>query len=227
MEFYSYKKRSKDKVKTLFNCYLDFKLINSKNKFSEMEKNLEKILSNLLEKNSYNIKYEEDNFKITIQPKSLLKVVKILKDNEKLKFTQLLELTAVDYPDRKLRFSLVYIFLSIDYNSRIIMTINIGEEDSVESITSLFPSANWYEREVWDLFGISFLNHPDLRRLLTDYGFSGFPLRKDFPLSGNVEVRYDIATKKVIYEPVKLTQDFRDFDFESPWEGKTEKNTND
>ena len=192
-----------------------------------MEKNLEKILSNLLEKNSYKIKYEEDNFKINIQPKSLLKVVKILKDNEKLKFTQLLELTAVDYPDRQLRFSLVYIFLSIDYNSRIIMTINIGEEDSVESITSLFPSANWYEREVWDLFGISFLNHPDLRRLLTDYGFSGFPLRKDFPLSGNVEVRYDIASKKVIYEPVKLTQDFRDFDFESPWEGNTKKNTND
>jgi NADH-quinone oxidoreductase subunit C len=192
-----------------------------------MDKNLEKVLSNLLDKDTYKINFENDNYKVTIKPVHLYKVVKNFKDNDKLKFSQLLELTAVDYPDRKLRFTLVYIFLSIEYNSRIIITSNIGEEDAVESITSLFPSANWYEREVWDLFGITFVNHPDLRRILTDYGFSGFPLRKDFPLSGNVEVRYDMASKKVIYEPVKLTQDFRDFDFESPWEGKNQKNTND
>ena len=192
-----------------------------------MDKNLEKVLSNLLEKDTYKINFENDNYKITINPKHLYKVVKNFKDNDKLKFSQLLELTAVDYPDRKSRFTLVYIFLSIEYNSRIIITTNIEEDETVESITSLFPSANWYEREVWDLFGITFINHPDLRRILTDYGFSGFPLRKDFPLSGNVEVRYDVATKKVIYEPVKLTQDFRDFDFESPWEGKNQKNTND
>ena len=192
-----------------------------------MDKNLEKVLSNLLDKDSYKINFENDNYKVTINPEHLYKVIKNLKDNDKLKFSQLLELTAVDYPDRKLRFTLVYIFLSIEYNSRIIITSNIEEDDTVESITSLFPAANWYEREVWDLFGIAFINHPDLRRILTDYGFSGFPLRKDFPLSGNVEVRYDMATKKVIYEPVKLTQDFRDFDFESPWEGKNLKNTND
>ena len=194
---------------------------------SNMLKNLEKVFSNLLEKDSYNIKYDNDNFKVKIDYKSLLKVLKNLKDNEKLKFTQLIELTAVDYPDRPIRFSLVYILLSIEFNSRIILTADIEEDESVESITTLFPSANWYEREVWDLFGISFINHPDLRRILTDYGFSGFPLRKDFPLSGNVEVRYDVTTKKVIYEPVKLTQDFRDFDFESPWEGKKQQNKND
>ena len=194
---------------------------------SNMLKNLEKVFSNLLEKDSYNIKYDNDNFKVKINYKSLLKVIKNLKDNEKLKFTQLIELTAVDYPDRPIRFSLVYILLSIEFNSRIILTADIEEDESVESITTLFPSANWYEREVWDLFGISFINHPDLRRILTDYGFNGFPLRKDFPLSGNVEVRYDVTTKKVIYEPVKLTQDFRDFDFESPWEGKSQQNKND
>ena len=199
----------------------------SKIKNSDIDKSLEKVLSNFLDKNSYKINYEDDNFKITVDSKSIFKVIKNLKDNEKLKFTQLLELTAVDYPDKPLRFNLVYILISIEYNCRIILTTYIGEDESIESITSLFPSANWYEREVWDLFGISFLNHPDLRRLLTDYGISGFPLRKDFPLSGNVEVRYDMTTKKVIYEPVKLTQDFRDFDFESPWEGNIQKNTND
>ncbi|MDC3023929.1 NADH-quinone oxidoreductase subunit C [Alphaproteobacteria bacterium] len=184
---------------------------------------LEKIISSLLDKEGYNIKYDNESFKVTVDSKKLYKIVKNLKDNDNLKFSQLLELTAVDYPDRELRFSLVYIFLSIEYNSRIIITTNLGEYETIESITSLFPAANWYEREVWDLFGITFINHPDLRRILTDYGFSGFPLRKDFPLSGNVEVRYDMTTKKVVYEPVKLTQDFRDFDFESPWEGKIQK----
>ena len=192
-----------------------------------MDKNLDKVLAVLLEEGTYKVKYEKDNIKISINFNSLLKVVKSLKDNDKLKFNQLLDLTAVDYPDKIYRFCLVYIFLSVEYNSRIILTTNIKEDDAVESITTLFPAANWYEREVWDLFGISFVNHPDLRRILTDYGFSGFPLRKDFPLSGNVEVRYDMNAKKVVYEPVKLTQDFRDFDFESPWEGKSQNNNND
>ena len=120
---------------------------------------------------------------------------------------------------KKKRFEVVYIFLSITFNYRIFLSISVAEDESVDSLTSIFPSANWYEREVWDLFGITFNNHPDLRRILTDYGFNGFPLRKDFPLSGNVEVRYDLASKKVIYEPIKLAQAFRTFDFESPWVG--------
>jgi len=198
-------------------------LIDSTKISSDMGINLKKILTTLLDSEDFIINYEDDNYKFNIESKNLLKVVKALKDNEKLKFTQLIDLTAVDYPDNILRFNIVYIFLSVEFNSRIILNTFIPEDEPIDSITSLYPCANWYEREVWDLFGISFKNHPDLRRLLTDYGFSGFPLRKDFPLSGNVEVRYDISSKKVIYEPVKLTQDFRDFDFESPWEGKTTK----
>ena len=202
-------------------------MIDTKKISSEMDINLKKVLSTLLNKDEISINNEHGSYKINIKSKDLLKVVKALKDNEKLKFYQLIDLTAVDYPDSLSRFNLVYIFLSTDYNARIILNTFISEDESVDSITSLFPCANWYEREVWDLFGISFKNHPDLRRILTDYGFSGFPLRKDFPLSGNVEVRYDITSKKVIYEPVKLTQDFRDFDFESPWEGKSQKKNND
>ena len=202
-------------------------MVNVKKKATEMRNSLEKVFSSLLDKESYEIKFDNDNYKVTVNSKSLYKITKNLKDNDNLRFSQLLELTAVDYPDRELRFSLVYIFLSIEYNARIIVTTNLREDETIESITSLFPAANWYEREVWDLFGITFTNHPDLRRILTDYGFSGFPLRKDFPLSGNVEVRYDMTAKKVVYEPVKLTQDFRDFDFESPWEGKTQRSRND
>ncbi len=202
-------------------------MIDTKKISSEMDINLKKVLSTLLNKDEISIINEHDSYKINIKSKDLLKVVKALKDNEKLKFYQLIDLTAVDYPDSLSRFKLIYIFLSIDYNARIILNTFISEDEPLDSITSLFPCANWYEREVWDLFGISFKNHPDLRRILTDYGFNGFPLRKDFPLSGNVEVRYDISSKKVIYEPVKLTQDFRDFDFESPWEGKSQKIKND
>ena len=152
--------------------------------------------------------------------------MKTLKENEKLKFNQFIDLTAVDYPNKKNRFEMIYIFLSVEFNIRIIVKYFINENDSVESITNLFPAANWYEREVWDLFGIAFNNHPDLRRLLTDYGFIGHPLRKDFPLSGNVEVKYDLNEKKVVYEPVKLTQSFREFDFESPWKGEKLGNNN-
>ena len=194
---------------------------------SDLALNLSKILSSVLEKDNISIAYSDGNYKVSISPKDLLKVVKTIKDNDKLKFSQLIDLTAVDYPDNLPRFNLIYIFLSIEHNYRIILNTLISEDETIDSITSLFPCANWYEREVWDLFGISFKNHPDLRRILTDYGFTGYPLRKDFPLSGNVEVRYDMIAKKVVYEPVKLTQDFRDFDFESPWEGSSKQEKND
>ena len=194
---------------------------------SDLALNISKILSSVLEKDNISVAYSDGNYKVSINPKDLLKVVKTIKDNEKLKFSQLIDLTAVDYPDNLPRFNLIYIFLSIEHNYRIILNTLISEDETIDSITSLFPCANWYEREVWDLFGISFKNHPDLRRILTDYGFTGYPLRKDFPLSGNVEVRYDMIAKKVVYEPVKLTQDFRDFDFESPWEGSSKQEKND
>ncbi len=202
-------------------------MIERKKISSDFALNLSKILSSVLEKDNISIAYSDGNYKVSINPKDLLKVVKTIKDNDKLKFSQLIDLTAVDYPDNLPRFNLIYIFLSIEHNYRIILNTLISEDEAIDSITSLFPCANWYEREVWDLFGISFKNHPDLRRILTDYGFTGYPLRKDFPLSGNVEVRYDMIAKKVVYEPVKLTQDFRDFDFESPWEGSSKQGKND
>ena len=202
-------------------------MIERKKISSDLALNLSKILSSVLEKDNISVAYRDGNYKVSINPKDLLKVVKTIKDNEKLKFSQLIDLTAVDYPDNLPRFNLIYIFLSIEHNYRIILNTLISEDETIDSITSLFPCANWYEREVWDLFGISFKNHPDLRRILTDYGFTGYPLRKDFPLSGNVEVRYDMIAKKVVYEPVKLTQDFRDFDFESPWEGFSKQEKND
>ena len=192
-----------------------------------MDINIKNILSSLLKNDNILVGYENDNYKINVKSNDLLKVVKTLKDNDKLKFCQLIDLTAVDYPDISSRFNMIYIFLSIENNARIILNTFISEDEAIDSITSLYPCANWYEREVWDLFGISFKNHPDLRRILTDYGFNGFPLRKDFPLSGNIEVRYDMTSKKVIYEPVKLTQNFRDFDFESPWEGSFKEIKND
>jgi len=142
-----------------------------------------------------------------------------LKTNEKCKFKQLIDITAVDYPQREKRFKIVYLLLSHQNNLRIIINTNIDEKEIVSSITKIFPSANWMEREVFDMYGISFKDHPDLRRILTDYGFEGYPLRKDFPLTGHLEVRYSEEKKKVIYEPVKLDQEYRDFDFESPWEG--------
>ena len=142
-----------------------------------------------------------------------------LKNNNDTKFRQLIEITAVDYPESENRFKMVYLLLSHEYNKRIIIDFSIKENDMISSITSLFPSANWMEREVFDMYGLNFKNHPDLRRILTDYGFEGYPLRKDFPLTGHNEVRYSEEEKKVIYEPVKLEQNYRNFDYESPWEG--------
>ena len=156
---------------------------------------------------------------IEINLDNLYSTILFLKTNEKCRFKQLIDITAVDYPEKEKRFKMVYLLLSHENNLRIVINVNIDEKITVPSITKIFPSANWMEREVFDMYGISFKNHPDLRRILTDYGFKGYPLRKDFPLTGHTEVRYSEEHKKVIYEPVKLDQEYRHFDFESPWEG--------
>ena len=185
-------------------------------------KNLEilekKINSELTTKiNSSSINH--NHIYINIDEEDLLDVIIFLKTNSETKFKQLIDITAVDYPEKEKRFKLVYLFLSHENNKRIKVDFFIKENNSVTSITSIFPSANWMEREVFDMYGINFKNHPDLRRILTDYGFDGHPLRKDFPLTGHNEVRYSEDDKKVIYEPVKLEQNYRNFDYESPWEG--------
>ena len=149
---------------------------------------------------------------------ALLPFLTFLKNHTNTQFKMLIDITAVDYPSRSSRFEVVYQLLSIHYNARIRVKTNVDELTPIESVSSLFPSANWFERETWDMFGICFLNHPDLRRILTDYGFEGYPLRKDFPVSGYVEFRYDDSKKRVISEPVELAQEFRYFDFASPWE---------
>ena len=157
--------------------------------------------------------------KISCTPQNLIYVLKSLRDDAFLQFRQLTDLTAVDYPERTERFELVYLLLSIAENCRVRVCVPIDEDAVAPSATELFAAANWAEREVWDMFGIFFSGHPDLRRLLTDYGFEGHPLRKDFPLTGHVEVRYDDTQRRVVNEPVHLVQEFRDFDFLSPWEG--------
>jgi NADH-quinone oxidoreductase subunit C len=145
--------------------------------------------------------------------------LKFLRDDADCAFTQLMDVCGADYPQRILRFDVVYHLLSMTQNHRVRVKLQAGEETLVPSVTGLFETANWFEREAFDMYGILFSGHPDLRRLLTDYGFEGYPLRKDFPLTGHVELRYDDDQKKVVYEPVSLVQEFRDFDFESPWEG--------
>ena len=156
---------------------------------------------------------------LEVNPGHIEAVLKFLRDDAECGFTQLIDLCGADYPQRALRFDVVYHLLSMTKNRRIRVKLQAGEETQVPSVTGLFDVANWYEREAFDMYGILFSGHPDLRRLLTDYGFEGYPLRKDFPLSGHVEVRYDDDAKKVVQEPVSLVQEFRDFDFESPWEG--------
>ena len=156
---------------------------------------------------------------IEIDENNLIEVIQFLKSNDKCKFRQLIDIAGVDYLGEEKRFKLVYLLLSHEHNHRIKVSLSIGLNQVINSITKIFPSANWMEREVFDMYGIKFKNHPDLRRILTDYGFKGHPLRKDFPLTGFNEVRYSEKEKKVIYEPVKLEQNYRNFDFESPWEG--------
>ena len=168
------------------------------------------------------VKRSEINFNqlvIYIDVEDIISTILFLKTNEKCRFRQLIDITAVDYPQNEKRFKIVYLLLSHEKNLRITINTKIDEKTTVSSITKIFPSANWMEREVFDMYGISFKDHPDLRRILTDYGFKGYPLRKDFPLTGHTEVRYSEEKKKVISEPVKLEQEYRDFDFESPWEG--------
>ena len=165
--------------------------------------------------------YENDKYLgIFVKNKNdLFSIIKFLRDGEKLLFNQLIDITAIDYPSRELRFDIVYLLLSLTLNQRILIKTSINEIDNLESISSIHKSSNWYERECYDLFGIKFINHPDLRRIMTDYNFEGHPLRKDFPLTGHNEVRYDNSEKKVIYEKVKLSQEYRNFDYSSPWEG--------
>ena len=181
--------------------------------------NLEKIINSELTSKIIRSEIKHDQILITIDENNLIEVLLFLKTNTVTKFKQLIEITAVDYPEKEQRFRMVYLLLSHENNSRIVIDYYIKENKIVPSITNIFPSANWMEREVFDMYGIEFKDHPDLRRILTDYNFKGFPLRKDFPLTGHNEVRYSEEDKKVIYEPVKLEQNYRNFDYESPWEG--------
>ena len=160
-----------------------------------------------------------DELNIDVAPANIAGLVEFLKSDPNCKFSTLVDITAVDYPQRGKRFDVVYHFLSMYRNQRIRLRAAIREDEMVPSIVNVHPSANWFEREVYDMFGILFSGHPDLRRILTDYGFRGHPLRKDFPTTGYTEVRYDEAQKRVVYEPVKLVQEYRQFDFMSPWEG--------
>ena len=182
---------------------------------NELEKTVNSSLTTAIKTSKINF----GHLFIDIDVKDLSSTILFLKTNAKCKFKQLIDITAVDYPENEKRFKIVYLLLSHENNLRIIININIIENDMIPSLTKIFPSANWMEREVFDMYGISFKDHPDLRRILTDYGFEGFPLRKDFPLTGHTEVRYSEDKKKVISEPVKLEQEYRHFDFESPWEG--------
>ena len=185
------------------------------NSLSDVEKKINSELTTKI--NDSKIVHEQ--LYLSIDNEDLPDVILFLKTNKDTKFKQLIDITAVDYPENSKRFKMVYLFLSHQFNQRIIISSLINENEIVSSLTKIFPSANWMEREVLDMYGVKFKDHPDLRRILTDYGFEGYPLRKDFPLTGHNEVRYSEDEKKVIYEPVKLEQNYRNFDYESPWEG--------
>ena len=180
---------------------------------------LEKKINSELNTKINNTEIKHNQIYIEIDKEDIIDVALFLKTNHDSKFRQLIDITAVDYPENDRRFKLVYLLLSHELNSRIIIDFFISENEIATSLTSVFPSSNWMEREVFDMYGIKFKDHPDLRRILTDYDFKGHPLRKDFPLTGHKEVRYSEDDKKVIYEPVKLEQNYRNFDYESPWEG--------
>jgi len=180
---------------------------------------LEKIINSQLNTKINGSEIKHNQLYLKIDKEDLIDVTLFLKTNKETKFKQLIDLTVVDYPENNQRFKIVYLFLSHEFNSRIIMSYFINENELIPSLTSIYPSANWMEREVFDMYGVNFKDHPNLRRILTDYGFEGHPLRKDFPLSGHNEVRYSEDKKKVISEPVKLEQNYRNFDYESPWEG--------
>ncbi len=162
---------------------------------------------------------EHGELTIDVRADRITQVLTFLRDDPLAKFLVMIDLTAVDYPGRSKRFDVVYHLLSMHNNARIRVKAQVGEEETIPTVTSVYPCADWFEREAFDMYGVIFSGHPDLRRILTDYGFEGFPLRKDFPLTGHVEVRYDDEQKRVVYEPVKLVQEFRNFDYLSPWEG--------
>ena len=184
-------------------------------KLTDLEKKINSELTTKINKSE--IRHEQ--LYLYIDSEDLIDVTLFIKSSENTKFRQLIDITAVDYPENTQRFKLVYLFLSHEFNQRIILSYLINENEVIPSLTSIFPAANWMEREVFDMYGVKFKDHPDLRRILTDYGFEGHPLRKDFPLTGHTEVRYSEELKKVIKEPVKLEQNYRNFDYESPWEG--------
>ena len=181
----------------------------------DLEKKINSELTTKIKKSEI----KHDQLYINIDSEDLIDVTLFIKSNENTKFRQLIDVTVVDYPENTQRFKVVYLFLSHEFNQRIILSYLINENEVIPSLTAIYPAANWMEREVFDMYGVKFKNHPDLRRILTDYGFEGHPLRKDFPLTGHTEVRYSEEQKKVIKEPVKLEQNYRNFDYESPWEG--------
>ena len=185
------------------------------NNLIDLEKKINSELTTKIKKSE--IRHQQ--LYINIDSEDLIDVTLFIKSNENTKFRQLIDITAVDYPENTQRFKVVYLFLSHEFNQRIILSYLINENELISSLTSIYPAANWMEREVFDMYGVKFKDHPDLRRILTDYGFEGHPLRKDFPLTGHTEVRYSEDQKKVIKEPVKLEQNYRNFDYESPWEG--------
>ncbi|MDA7752156.1 NADH-quinone oxidoreductase subunit C [Candidatus Pelagibacter sp.] len=180
---------------------------------------LEKKINSELTTKIKKTEIRHDQLYITIDNEDLIDVTLYIKNNENTKFRQLIDITVVDYPENTQRFKVVYLFLSHEFNQRIILSYLISENEVISSLTPIYPAANWMEREVFDMYGVKFKDHPDLRRILTDYDFEGHPLRKDFPLTGHTEVRYSEDQKKVIKEPVKLEQNYRNFDYESPWEG--------
>ena len=182
-------------------------------------KDLEKLINSELSTKIKGSKIKHNQIYLNISDIDLIDVMLFLKTNKSTKFKQLIDITAVDYIEKEKRFKIVYLLLSHEFNHRIQVDFSINENDLISTLVSLFPAANWMEREVFDMYGIKFKDHPDLRRILTDYGFEGHPLRKDFPLTGHTEVRYSETEKKVIYEDVKLEQNYRNFDFESPWKG--------
>ena len=186
---------------------------------SEIYQNLKKLVLEKKELKLNEVDLTHDNLILNCDIDNIIHNIDILKRSPEFKFRQLIDILGVDYPQQSKRFEVIYLFLSHENNFRISLKIKIGDEEIVPTLTDIFPSANWQEREVFDMYGIRFADHPDLRRILTDYEFEGYPLRKDFPLTGYKEVRYSAEHQKVIYEPVKLAQDYRDFNFESPWEG--------
>tara|TARA_Y100001934_G_C12364301_1_gene782557 strand:+ start:1067 stop:1693 length:627 start_codon:yes stop_codon:yes gene_type:complete len=180
---------------------------------------IEKKLSDRFGARSLQTTYNNDELTVTLNKPILIKVLNFLRDDKDFQFKQLVDICGVDYPDRIDRFEIVYHLLSVSLNQRIRVKLSVTDDETIPSLVTLYDAANWYEREIWDMFGVIFTDHPDLRRILTDYGFQGHPLRKDFPLSGFIQVKYDDSEKKVVNEKVNLVQDFRKFDFESPWEG--------